>query len=122
MDQQQRVLHSPFNIETHKKTFINYLEVVISADGEIMYAVPSHQEKLISIACRKLDINRQALADLCPPQYYGDYMYWLCQVTDCVSVWNGFTVGDANVKQKEALEVLQAEGLYSGPIKVSFKI
>ena len=40
MDEQQRVLHSPFYVETHKKTFKNYLEVMIDEDGIVHYAVP----------------------------------------------------------------------------------
>lgn len=47
---QDEVLHSPFNIETHKKTFVNYLEVVITSDGVIHYAIPSHQEFCINYA------------------------------------------------------------------------
>lgn len=43
-EEQQIVLHSPFDIETHKKTFINYLEAVITSDGVIHYAIPSHNE------------------------------------------------------------------------------
>ena len=50
---QDEVLHSPFNIETHKKTFINYLEVVITSDGVIHYAIPSHQEFYINYAIRQ---------------------------------------------------------------------
>lgn len=44
-------LHSDFDIEQHKKIFIHYLEVVIDENGKIMYAVPSHQEKQITLAC-----------------------------------------------------------------------
>src|SRR5690606_29819 len=63
---EQQVLHSPFDMETHKNTFINYLEVVIDADGTIMYAVPSHQEKLIRLACERHGLSRDELNDLCP--------------------------------------------------------
>ena len=66
---QEEVLHSAFDIETHKKTFVNYLEVVITPDGTIEYAVPSHQEKLIRIATEKLSVSRQELYDMCPIEY-----------------------------------------------------
>lgn len=33
----QRVLHSPFDIDTHKKTFHNYLEVVLDEVGRSNY-------------------------------------------------------------------------------------
>lgn len=44
------VLHSKFDIETHKCTFIDYLEVVITSDGVIHYAIPSHEQFCINLA------------------------------------------------------------------------
>ena len=49
---EEYTLYCPFDIEKHKKTFINYLEVVILEDGTIEYAVPSHQEKQFSLPAR----------------------------------------------------------------------
>lgn len=46
---QQEILQAPFDIETHKKTFIDYLEVIIRPDGTVEYAVPSHMYKLMSV-------------------------------------------------------------------------
>lgn len=112
------ILRKPFDIETHKNTFINYLEVVILEDGTIVYAVPSHQEKLIALACEKLNITRTKLNALCPPEYYGDFMNWLCQVSGCVSLWNSFMVGVANPQQVESIKQLIGESLYSGEINV----
>ena len=116
MTQEQKVLHSPFDIETHKKTFVNYLEVVIKEDGTIEYAVPSHQEKMIQIAMDRLKITRIELMNLCPPQYYGDFIYWLCKVSRSVSVWNDFHIGDCNGKQKAKLRRLKVNGIYHGKI------
>ena len=112
----QDVLHSPFNIETHKKTFIDYLEVIIRKDGTVEYAVPSHMYKLMSIfAGDDYDvstISNQFLNDasgLTPIE-------WLCKKTGCISVWtNGFE-GTANKKQIEVLKQLAAEKLYNGTI------
>ncbi|PFJ42704.1 hypothetical protein COJ15_05020, partial [Bacillus thuringiensis] len=101
---QQQVLHSPFNIETHKKTFINYLEVIIDAEGTTMYAVPSHQEKLISLACNTLKITRDELFKQCPVEYYFDVMPWLCEVSGCVALWTSRMEGKANKKQEETIE------------------
>ena len=114
MRNEQQVLHKPFDIETHKETFINYLEVVILEDGTIQYAVPSHQEKLISHACQKINVTRQELYDLCPQEYYFDFMTWLCQVSCCVALWNEHMMGKANEKQKQAIERLIEVGLYRG--------
>lgn len=53
IERQQEVLHSPFDIETHKQTFVSYLEVVISPEGTVEYAVPSHSDKLVEIFAKQ---------------------------------------------------------------------
>lgn len=63
-------VYSDFSVEKHKQTFIHYLEVVIDENGKIMYAVPSHQEKMISLACEKLNVTREELNTICPQEYY----------------------------------------------------
>lgn len=110
------ILRKPFDIKTHKKYFINYLEVVISEDGVVMYAVPSHQEKLIQLACKKLNITRNELNDLCPKEFYFDFNRWLCIVSGCVSLWNNFMLGAANEAQADTIKTLIEAGLYSGTI------
>ncbi|MGF7535516.1 hypothetical protein AAGG74_17835 [Bacillus mexicanus] len=113
---QQQVLREPFNIETHKKTFINYLEVIISKEGAIMYAVPSHQQKLINLACEKLKMSREDLFKACPQEYYLDIMTWLCKITDSVALWNESMLGRANEKQVDAINELIKADLYKGQI------
>ena len=49
-------IYCAFDLEKHKQTYVQYLEVVILEDGTVEYAVPSHQEKLIEIgraSCRE---------------------------------------------------------------------
>lgn len=108
-------LHSPFDIEQHKKTFINYLEVVIFPDGHIEYATPSHQEKLIAICMDELGITREELNKRCPKEYYFDFMTWLCNVSHCVSVWNEYIVKSDTVpltqEQRNTIYDLENEGL-----------
>ena len=112
----QYILNDEFNIEKHKKHFVDYLEVVILETGKIEYAVPSHQEKLLQIACSKHELSRQDLVNSCPPERYGDYMSWLCEMANCISVWNdrievGSTVTN---KQVDALLKLHDAKLYYG--------
>ena len=110
-------LHCPFDIEKHKQTFKNYLEVVIDEDGTIMYAVPSHQKKAEALACAKLKVSRQELCAMCPPEYYFDYSQWLCMVAKLVLVWNGFCIAaELSPKQIGALRRLKMAGLYQGAI------
>lgn len=85
-------VYSDFNIEQHKKKFINYLEVVIDENGKIMYAVPSHQEKLIRLACEKLKVTREELNTMCPEECYFDFVKWLCKVSGACAAWNLFRV------------------------------
>lgn len=108
-------VYSDFDIEQHKKTFINYLEVVIDENGKIMYAVPSHQEKLIKLACEKLNVTREELNAMCPEEYYLDFMAWLCKVSGACAVWNNHIEKyELTERQVEALKALKDNGLYHG--------
>mgnify|MGYP007017317444 CR=1 FL=1 len=109
----QLILHSPFDIETHKKTFINYLEVVIDNKGTVHYAVPSHNEFLIQYAMKKLGLSRNDIYNLT----IGKYPDWLYENTNCISVWTYSYIGKANVKQLNTLRLLKQEGLYEGKIE-----
>jgi hypothetical protein len=118
MDEHIKVLRGKFDAKTHSKTFINYLEVVIHEDGTIEYAIPSHQEKLIAIAMKQLSVSRDELAAMCPPEFYFDFITWLCQITRCLSVWTEGYIGHPSTKQKEALNRLQKQGIYKGAIAI----
>lgn len=110
------ILHSNFNIMTHKSNFTNYLEVVILENGTVKYAVPSHQEKVINICLNKLNIDRKTLEDMCPQEYHGNYMYWLCLTSKTICVWNDCYIGKLNDKQRGTLFLLKRSGLYKGKI------
>ena len=114
MTDQIKVLHGNFDIETHKKTFVNYLEVIIREDGTVEYAVPSHQEKLIGIAMKQLGLTRMQLYAMCPREYMFDVCEWLCKITNCISVWNDYCVGLPNDVQARALRTLKLHGLSRG--------
>lgn len=117
---QQEVLHSPFDIETHKKTFIDYLEIVIDKNGVCHYAVPSHNGILEQLVCKKHHIKynmwdfSMKAGDLCPKERQFDYYNWLCEETECIMVWGYPTnkvVGKPNEKQLEMLKILEKEDL-----------
>lgn len=110
-------VYSKFDLEMHKKTFVNYLEVVIDEEGTVEYAVPSHQEKLIAIACVKLGVTRQELSDMCPEEYFADFGIWLSKMSGCCMVWNDFVMGyDFSAKQIIALKHLKENGVYFGKV------
>ena len=117
----QKVLNSPFNIETHKKTFINYLEIVIDKEGICYYAVPSHNGILEMFVCKKYGIKFNSFdfsikaGELCPKNKIWDYCNWLCEETECIMVWGlpySNVVGNPNDKQQRTLELLKKEGLF----------
>jgi len=108
-------LYSEFDLEQHKKHYPHYLEVIIGPDGNVMYAVPSHQYKLMDIACRKFGVDRKKLDEMCPREYWCDYMRWLCSITDCIAVWErGIQYYSVNHKQMATLRRLKMAGVYTG--------
>lgn len=111
-------LYSKFDFDEHKKNYIHYLEVVILPDGTVEYAIPSHQEKLIKICCDKFKVSRQELADMCPPDYYFDFITWLCDTSECVSVWTNFIKNPKSItdKQLETLNKLKEMSIYEGEL------
>lgn len=110
-------VYSDFDIDQHKKTFTHYLEVVIDESGKIMYAVPSHQEKMIALACKKLNVTREELNAMCPQEYYFDFMDWLCKMSGACAVWENFIQCDKLTEQQiKALQMLKDNGLYLGEV------
>lgn len=106
---------SKFDIACHKRHYIDYLEVVIDWTGDIQYAAPSHQEKMIEIACKRLHVSRDVLESLTPRKYYGDYMKWLSMMSGTIAVYNNMYSGVIlTTAQGLALLKLKDEGLYSG--------
>lgn len=112
-------IYCPFDIQKHKETYINYLEVLITEDGEIVYAVPSHQMKAEQLCCQKLNITHEELVAMCPREYWADYLTWLLSICKAISVWDKFYICSKegmNVKQQMALRKLKMAGLYRGVI------
>lgn len=120
-NQEEYSVYSKFDIQKHKETYINYLEVLILEDGTVEYAVPSHQAKALDIACRKLNKTKQEIADMRPRAYYWDYLTWILGIAGAVSVWancgeNLIRYKTINKKQIAALKRLKLHGLYKGDI------
>lgn len=110
-------IYSPFNLEEHKKHFVNYLEAIIDRDGTIMYAIPSHQELATKLACAELGVDRKTLEEMCPKEYYFDYMTWLLMRFDGVAVWtNHCNAPNPNKRQIAVLRLLKLHGVYKGII------
>ena len=122
IERQQEVLHSPFDIETHKQTFVSYLEVVISPEGTVEYAVPSHSDKLIEILAKQKGIKtfdeaKKYVFNTAMNNGYCSSIDFLTGVTRYISVWfNGYVAGDPPTKaQLDKLKELFDNGVYVGP-------
>lgn len=116
-------VYSEFDIEMHRKTYTDYLEVIIDVDGKVMYAVPSHQEKCIALACQKLGIRRDQLMAMCPKEYYFDFIKWLCKISGVMAVWNcECEYWEPTVKQIGMLRKMKMAGLYKGSIPNTFEM
>lgn len=119
----QEVLRSPFSIEQHKRTFTDYLEVMIDVDGVVHYAVPSHQEFLIKKAMERNHWTRTQLEDSCPQEMRGRFLEWLIdQSGGYIPVWQNFVLNySLNVKQVATLKRLKLAGLFHGKIPKAVK-
>lgn len=112
-------LHCKFDIELHRDKYPGYTEVIIRPDGEIEYAVPSHQEKLILLCVETLCITRSELHDMCPREFWADFGQWLCNMSKAVAVWYNFVMIPAEgltVAQQTALKLLKDNHCYVGEV------
>lgn len=109
-------IYSKFDLQKHKQTYINYLEVIVLSDGSVEYAVPSHQEKLISILSHKWKCSRAEALAKCPQSMYGDFETWLLSNTDCIAVWSCGYRGEPNEAQRETLAQFVANDIMNNRI------
>jgi len=110
-ERMQEVLHSPFDIRTHKSTFVNYLELIIRPDGTPEYATPSHMMKLAEIYGKSMD---DIYEEYYQAQLGQDGIDYLCAKTGCIAVWDNRVQGIPNEAQTSTLLKLRDEGLYTG--------
>ena len=95
-------IYRPFDAEKHKAKYSNYLEVLILEDGTVVYAIPSHQEKAIALACEKHGLSRDELVAMCPREYYLDYMVWLLKMSGAIAVWTSGCNREADHRSEKA--------------------
>lgn len=84
------ILQSDFDFATHSKSFHNYCEVVILEDGKIEYAVPSHDQKLLSVVAKKYATTIPMLVH----KFEGEAQAWYWEIcsynTRCMQVTNEY--------------------------------
>ena len=99
-------MYSDFDITLHKQTFVNYFEAILLPNGQVVYATPSHVEKLLSITKEPRDEIYDKMPITASP------LHWLIEYTGCISMWSEFYIGSPTTdEQKEMLQLLIDEGL-----------
>lgn len=85
------ILHSPFDFNVHKKTFFNYLEVVILENGTIEYATPSHERKLLEVTTKKFNIDEEKLYESFEKDAMSMWYFEICSYnTKCMTITNDY--------------------------------
>ena len=99
-----------FDYKTHRKNFINYLEVIINKDGTIEYAVPSHQQKLLNLYCKNHNITMEKLWNIIPIEESPES--WIIFNEGVISVWYDFIIRPEYIteEQKNTLHKLKETG------------
>ena len=99
-------VYSKFDIDKHAEHFINYLEVCISPEGNVYYAIPSHTqflEKVLKQQCCQNGQDYQQLIDEC----FYNWPDCLCDLTGYCILWNDFIC-----KPLKGLTKAQEETIY----------
>lgn len=104
------IFTAPFDYETHKKNFINYLEAVILKDGKIEYAVPSHAQRLEVIYCKAHNISMNELYNIIP--ITDSPVTWIIYKEGIIAVWYDFIMRPEVItkEQQDALDKLRDTG------------
>lgn len=110
-------LYSSFDIDKHKATFINYLEVIITNDGVIHYAVPSHQQYVSNIVKKEHTLTDKEFCAVMPMSSFHEF---LLAYSGAVMVWSHGYAGIPNKKQLLQLQLLHDEGLLSESVDINY--
>ena len=106
----------PFSIRRHKQTFVDYLEAVIDVRGVVHYAIPSHEQILCKIVCKKTKLTKDQLVEIAKVSGGAyDWLNWLMNEAECICVYTlGYTYPEHVIpseKQKHMLDRLIKAGL-----------
>jgi len=106
----------PFLAE--KESLYGEFEVMIDPDGNVVKALPSHQEFLIMKSMIRYGYSRELLMAACPPEYHYDFMKWLIPMSGgWIPVWNiGIMDYPVTKKQLAVLKKLKVMGFYRGTL------
>ncbi len=94
-----------------EERWISYCEIIITEDGEIHEAIPSHERKLSKLCCKKLGVTYDELLslikpDMAPVEWMVDRIKAVCLWYDYGIVYDGYA---DNENITNALARLKAE-------------
>ena len=121
------VLRGPFDPDTHIQTFIHYFEAIITEDGTVLYATPSHLERLIALYC-----EQNGFGNLDPDERR-EHVYlkipdaetptdWLCRQTGAIAVWYDYCEGAPSLQAADKLAELKRRRIYNGPVPIPLTV
>lgn len=108
-EKEQKVLNSPFDLETHKKTFVNYFEAAILPNGTIEYCIPSHEQYIWKYLMKILGFTRDDIMKMTQNMY--DAYVNHCGLILCWSCRYEIKTSYPTDEQIKTLAMLIKEGL-----------
>lgn len=120
----QKILHSPFDVETHKQNFINYCEVIIWPDGKIEYAVPSHNEALIKAYAKQHGLSRDEAVEEARLRFGFYAIDSIMKETGIIEVWYDYLHNETPLteNQRSSLSMLLENDCISDACFNSYKV
>ena len=108
------------HVKMHRNEFIGYCEILISPEGEIIPAVPSHNEAMITIAQKIFDTDREGIQKMIGVEFMP--LNYLIDRTGYICIWYDFMTTPLHItdKQIEALKELRKEKIISPCIDISY--
>lgn len=70
--------------------WLGYCEAIITENGHIFEAIPSHQEWMIRYAMKKLGVSRDELNIIIPK--YASPVYYIVERFNLISLWYNFAI------------------------------
>lgn len=108
------VLRGPFDPELHKKAFVHYFEAILTADGTVVYAVPSHVrvlERLYTARYGQEHTYDEYRRWLTSHKTICDYLEWLMETTGAICLWTRGFLGMPNATQQRRIDELVDQGI-----------
>lgn len=101
-----RLIRTPEEfIENHNRIgLIAYCEALIYPNGDIQYAIPSHEQMALRIYARKNKVPMYKIWDYISKDDYS--LEWLLKESGCVFLWYHSYVGTPNEKQMQTIKKL----------------